>query len=59
KEYFGFKEYDRYLSENYGDWRIPKKNFDNILDTPNAVIFNEQEYKLHLYRSFFKKNTKV
>lgn len=55
KEYFGFKEYDRYLSENYGDWRIPKKNFDNILDTPNAVIFNKQEYKLHLYRLLFKK----
>ncbi|EFM2999265.1 hypothetical protein HHI74_001346, partial [Campylobacter jejuni] len=49
KEYFGFKEYDRYLSENYGDWRIPKKNFDNILDTPNAVIFNENNFILHLY----------
>lgn len=59
KEYFGFKEYDRYLSENYGNWRIPKKNFDNILDTPNAVVFNEQEYKLHLYRLFFKRNKKI
>lgn len=59
KEYFGFKEYDRYLSENYGNWRIPKKNFDNILDTPNAVVFNEQEYKLHLYRLSFKRTKSI
>ncbi|MCC8278400.1 LicD family protein [Campylobacter sp. VicNov18] len=58
KEYFGFKEYDRYLSENYGDWRVPKKNFDNILDTPNAVVFDKKEYRLHLYKLIFKKTHK-
>lgn len=58
KQYFGFKDYDLYLSENYGDWKIKKKDFDNILDTPNAVIYNNEEYRLHLYRLSFKRDIK-
>lgn len=31
-----------------------QKNFDNILDTPNAVIFNENNFILHLYSLLMK-----
>lgn len=35
----GPKDFDLYLSENYGpDWRIPKVNFDSMLDTPNMTF---------------------
>lgn len=27
--------YDKYLTENYGDWRTPKIDFDCFYDTPN------------------------
>lgn len=29
---------DRYLTENYGDWRTPVKDFDCTTGTPNLVI---------------------
>ncbi len=48
--YLGAKDYDTYLSENYGDWKIPNKDFDYVLDTPNMEIINKEEYILHLYR---------
>ncbi|ELQ4068275.1 hypothetical protein QSL87_001699, partial [Campylobacter coli] len=46
----GFKDFDKYLSENYGDWKIRKMDFDNILDTPNAVIINKDAFVVHLYQ---------
>lgn len=49
-EYYGFKDFDKYLSENYGDWKIRKMDFDNILDTPNAVIINKDAFVVHLYQ---------
>lgn len=29
---------DQYLTENYGDWRTPVKEFDCTTDTPNLVV---------------------
>ncbi|AJD05850.1 hypothetical protein [Campylobacter lari] len=60
-EYYGFKDFDRYLSENYGNWKIKKVDFDNILDTPNAVIVNNNAFVIHLYQlmmSQYVKNNK-
>jgi len=31
-----------YLDENYGNWRIPVKNFDARLDAPNAEVTNKE-----------------
>lgn len=31
----GPKDYDTYLTENYGDWRTPRTNFNSSIDTPN------------------------
>ncbi|WP_172663967.1 hypothetical protein [Campylobacter ornithocola] len=49
-EYYGFKDFDKYLSENYGDWKAKKADFDNILDTPNAVVMNNNAFIVHLYQ---------
>lgn len=49
-KYYGFKDFDKYLSENYGDWKVKKIDFDNILDTPNAVITNKDAFVVHLYQ---------
>ena len=38
---------DRYLTENYGDWRTPKIEFDCALDTPNAVVYNQMEMNVY------------
>jgi len=36
RQFKGAKDYDLYLTENYGpDWRIPKAEFNVNLDTPN------------------------
>lgn len=43
--------YDLYLTENYGNWRIPKINFDSTFDTPNAEIINLKEIKTHIYKN--------
>lgn len=29
---------DKYLTENYGDWRTPNKDFETFTDTPNMAI---------------------
>lgn len=50
KKYFGAKNYDLYLKENYGNWKTPKKDFDNVLDTPNSELVNREEMVLHLYK---------
>ncbi len=41
---------ERYLEENYGDWRTPIVNFDSTLDTPNAKICSENELIIHAYK---------
>ncbi|MCC5824628.1 hypothetical protein [Alkalimonas sp.] len=38
---------ERYLEENYGDWRTPKKDYDTFSDTPNMYVTNLDE--LHCY----------
>ncbi len=53
-KYLGPKNYDMYLSENYGQWQIPKKDFDYVLDTPNMEVINNDEYVLHLYNLLLK-----
>lgn len=45
------RDTERYLSENYGDWRVPVVIFDSVYDTPNATIVNEDEMIIHDYRS--------
>ena len=30
---------DLHLTENYGDWRVPQKQFQVAIDTPNMVLF--------------------
>src|SRR5690554_190922 len=32
------RQADQYLTENYGDWRVPVKNFDCTLSTPNLTV---------------------
>jgi hypothetical protein len=34
----GAENYDLYLCENYGEWRVEKKDFDCDYDTPNLQI---------------------
>lgn len=49
------QNYDLYLNENYGeDWRCPKPTFDSTFDTPNAVVLNQNELKVYLYRKAYE-----
>lgn len=41
---------ERYLEENYGDWRQPIVDFDSTLDTPNAEICSRPELVIHAYK---------
>lgn len=41
------QDYDRYLTENYGDWRTPVTDFATFLDTPNMQV--TQPDTMHLY----------
>lgn len=34
----GPRDYDTYLTENYGDWRTPRTNFNSSIDTPNMAF---------------------
>lgn len=48
KRYLAPVNYDKYLTENYGDWRVSEKNFDSAIDTPNAVIASKDEMIVHI-----------
>lgn len=41
------ENYDLYLTENYGNWRTPKTDFDSAFDTPNMEVFNETEMEIY------------
>jgi tetratricopeptide (TPR) repeat protein len=43
------ENYDLYLTENYGDWKIPKINFDGAFDKPNSEIVSENEMCIHTF----------
>ena len=51
------KTYDRYLTENYGDWHTPKINFDSALDTPNMEVIDNKAMLIYLYKKLSHKNT--
>lgn len=46
-------DHDRYLTENYGDWRTPRKTFDSAFDTPNGEVINQDELVVGAYRALF------
>lgn len=47
-------DYDSYLTENYGDWRVTQHTFDSTLDTPNAEILCDRELTIHAYQQCFR-----
>lgn len=44
------ENYDLYLSENYGNWRVKKTDFDSAFDTTNANTINKSELLVHTYK---------
>lgn len=42
---------DLYLTENYGDWRVPVHDFETFCDTPNMVVSNEDEILWYYQRA--------
>ena len=50
KKYLIPSNYDHYLTENYGNWHIPKVDFDSTYDTPNGLILNIHEYIAYTYK---------
>lgn len=54
-EYLIPKDYETYLTENYGDdWRVPKIDFDSALDTPNMKILSRQKMLIYFYKKLFQ-----
>lgn len=49
--YFIPKDYNLYLTENYGDWRTPKTEFDSASDTPNFEVYNQAEMVIYNIRN--------
>jgi hypothetical protein len=47
---------DRYLTENYGDWRTPRPAFDAFTDdAPNLEVTWPEYQRLHLLRRAYKR----
>lgn len=44
-------EPERYLDENYGDWRTPNMNFDARIDAPNVEIMDKDHHTTLLFFS--------
>lgn len=51
------KNYELYLTENYGEWKVAAKSFDSAIDTPNARLANRDEMIVHLINQLGKKPT--
>jgi hypothetical protein len=43
-------DHDTYLTENYGDWRTPRVDFDSAFDTPNGEVTRPDEVVVHTLR---------
>lgn len=57
-EFLGVDHYipeapERYLDENYGDWRTPDPYFDARIDAPNAEVTDQDQFDSLLYFSLF------
>ena len=50
EDYFIPKNYELYLTENYGNWRNPMTEFDSALDTPNMEISDKIDMAIYLYK---------
>ena len=49
---------DRYLTENYANWRIPNADFDSFTDeAPNCTVHWEHYQQLHFMRRAFRAAT--
>lgn len=54
------KDYDLYLTENYGrDWRIPKTDFDSALDTPNMRVIYHEKMLIYFYKRLLAPSSKI
>jgi hypothetical protein len=53
--FLGAEDYDLYLTENYGQWRVEKKNFDCDYDTPNLQIPATPGAYLYVLNNFLDK----
>lgn len=42
---------EKYLDENYGNWRVPDPNFDARMDTPNVEVTDQPYFDTLLYFS--------
>ncbi len=47
----GPKDFDRYLTENYGDWRTEKKDYNCDVDTPNIVFPYTPPAEVYIYQN--------
>lgn len=45
---------DRYLTENYGDWKVPDKQFDAFIDGPNTEITVPEYHNVHRLRRAYR-----
>ncbi len=52
RQCLGARDYDKYLSENYGDWRTEKKNFDCDTGTPNLIFPETPQAYLYLLEHY-------
>ena len=53
-QYLVPEDYERYLTENYGDWETPVKQFDSAIDTPNMEVINRSEMIVYAYRKLLE-----
>lgn len=45
---------ERYLDENYGDWRKPQRDFDARIDAPNVEVSDDEYFLTLLYGALLK-----
>jgi hypothetical protein len=58
-EFLGERQYvpedpERYLDENYGNWRVPEPNFDARIDAPNVEVTDQDYFNTLLYFSLLE-----
>lgn len=45
------ENYDQYLTENYGNWRLPAIDFETFADTPNMIVTHQAELLWYYYKN--------
>lgn len=45
---------ERYLTETYGEWRVPKDNYNTYIDNPNSIVIDQTDMAIYFVNNIVR-----